>query len=95
MNNKFRKVGDLLHTYLRESGLEHKLQEAAVPVYWQEIIGQQLTAQTSVKRFEDGRLFIEVQAAVWRQELILRREDIRAKINARAGKEIVKEIIIR
>lgn len=95
MNSKFQKVGDLLRSYLKETGLEHKLQEASVPSYWQEIIGQQLAAQTAVKRFEDGKLFIEVPAAVWRQELILRREDIRAKINSRVGKEIVKEIIIR
>lgn len=95
MDGKISKLGDLLKTYLRESGLEHKLLEASVPTFWQETVGNHIAAQSKYKRFEDGRLFIEVEAAVWRQELLLRREDIRTKINTRAGKEIVKEIIIR
>ncbi len=95
MNGKVHTIGELLHKYLRESGLEHKLLEASVPTYWEEAVGNHIVSQSKCKRFEDGRLFIEVEAAVWRQELLLRREDIRNKINTRAGKEIVKEIIIR
>lgn len=95
MDGKVHRIGELLQKYLRESGLDRKLQEAAVPGYWNEIVGSQVSTFTTIKRFEEGQLFVEVPIAVWRHELMLRREDIRMKINQRSGSDIVKEIIIR
>ncbi len=86
---------NLLRQFLRDTGLEHKVREYAVPDYWREIVGERIASLSEIKYFENGQLFIEVQAAVWRSEILMRREEIRKKINERCGVETVKEIIIR
>jgi predicted nucleic acid-binding Zn ribbon protein len=96
MNNEnFSSLKTLLHQFLRERGLEHKLKELSVPQYWREAVGEQVDKVSTVKYFENGQLFVQVRAAVWRTELLLRREDIRRKINERCGGEVVREIIVR
>ncbi|MBK9249246.1 MAG: DUF721 domain-containing protein [Ignavibacteria bacterium] len=96
MNNEnFSSLKILLNQFLRERGLENKIIEYNIPKYWREIVGEQVDKVSTVKYFENGQLFVEVRAAVWRAELLLRREDIRNKINERCGSEIVREIIVR
>ncbi|MCC6846452.1 MAG: DUF721 domain-containing protein [Bacteroidetes bacterium] len=85
----------LLHKFIRETGLERKVHEMSVPSYWREAVGEKIAEISEVKYFENGQMFIEVQAAVWRSELIMRREEIRKAINERCGEEMVREIIIR
>ncbi len=94
-NDNFTSLSVLLHKFLRERGLEQKLKELSVPQYWRDTVGEQIDKVSVVKYFENGQLFVEVRAAVWRTELLLRREDIRRKINERCGMELVREIIIR
>lgn len=85
----------LLNQFLRETGLERKVRELSVPGYWREVVGERIASLSEVKYFENGQLFIEVGAAVWRMELHARREEIRAAINEKCGTETVREIIIR
>jgi predicted nucleic acid-binding Zn ribbon protein len=94
-NDNFSSLKTLMHQFLRERGLEHKIKELSVPTYWREAVGEQVDKVSTVKYFDDGKLFVEVRASVWRTELLLRREDIRRKINERCGSELVKEIIVR
>ncbi|MBS1537087.1 MAG: DUF721 domain-containing protein [Bacteroidetes bacterium] len=96
MNNEnFTSLSVLLNKFLRERGLEQKMKELSVPQYWRDIVGEQVNKVSVVKYFENGQLFVEVRASVWRSELLLRREDIRRKINERCGGEVVREIIVR
>jgi len=94
-NDHVTSLSVLLNNFLREHGLEQKMKELSVPQYWREIVGEQIHKVSVVKYFENGQLFVEVRAAVWRTELLLRREDIRRKINERCGGELVREIIVR
>jgi predicted nucleic acid-binding Zn ribbon protein len=90
-----RSLQAILEQFLRERGLDKKLREHSVPDIWQELIGENAARVSQVRRFEHGQLMVEVHAPVWRTELLLRREEIRKKINERIGQEMVREIIIR
>ncbi|MFN8362076.1 MAG: DUF721 domain-containing protein [Candidatus Kapaibacterium sp.] len=94
-NDNFSSLKALMHQFLRERGLEHKIKELSVPEYWREAVGEQVDKVSTVKYFDNGQLYVEVRASVWRTELLLRREDIRRKINDRCGMELVQEIIVR
>lgn len=85
----------LLQQFIRETGLERKVRELSAPTYWREAVGERIASVSEVKYFENGQMFVEVQAAVWRAELLMRREEIRRAINERCGDEMVREIIIR
>jgi predicted nucleic acid-binding Zn ribbon protein len=88
-------IGALIQQWLRENNLETKVQESSVPGYWIDIVGEAVARHAHVERIDKGRMFVQVESAVWRNELAMRREEIRQKVNERFGAEIVKEIILR
>ncbi len=89
------RIGSLIQQWLRENDLTDKVQEASVPAYWLEIVGEAVARQATVERIDKGRMFVRVESAVWRNELMMRREEIRQKVNERFGAEVVQEIILR
>jgi predicted nucleic acid-binding Zn ribbon protein len=88
-------IGSAIREWLRANGLEQKVQEHSVPGYWEEVVGEAFARHAKVERVDNGRLFVSVESAAWRTELMLRREEILQRLNERLGAEIVKEIIVR
>ena len=88
-------IGSIIKEWLRANGLEEKVQQKDVPNYWVEIVGEAVAKHAEIERIDKGKMFVKVTSAVWRNEIALRREDIRRKVNERFGAEIVKEIVVR
>ncbi|MCX6140575.1 MAG: DUF721 domain-containing protein [Candidatus Kapabacteria bacterium] len=88
-------LSDLLRNWVRVNKLEGELAKSRLPRYWEEVVGEGLAGRTVIRSFENGTLRVHVPEAAWRSELSLRREDLRSKINALAGGDMVREIIIR
>jgi len=88
-------IGSVIRQWLRENNLEGKLQENEVPGYWADIVGDAVARHATVERIDRGRMFVRVESAVWRNELAMRRDEIRRKVNERLGAEIVTEIVLR
>lgn len=88
-------LADLLESFVRQHRLEPELQKARLPKYWQDVVGESLAARTVLRSFEQGVLRVHVPEAPWRSELVLRREELKEKLNACAGGDLVREIIIR
>lgn len=88
-------LGSIIQQWLRDNGYEEKVRENAVPDYWTEIVGEAVARQTRVERIERGTMFVSVQSSVWRNELVIRRDEIIAKINDRFGARVVTEIVFR
>ncbi len=88
-------IGAIIQEWLRSQNLDDKLQQKSIPGYWIEIVGETVAKHAEVERVEQGKMYIRVESATWRNEVMLRREEIRAKVNAHLGAEIVKEVIVR
>ena len=88
-------IGAAIKEWLRANGLDQKVQEHSVPGYWPEIVGEAVARHAKVERVDAGRLYVTVESAAWRTEVLLRREDILRRLNERLGAEIVKEIVVR
>lgn len=88
-------IGAIIQQWLRENGLDDKLKEQSVPTYWVEIVGETIAKHATVDRIDKGTMFISVQSATWRNEIMLRREEIKRKVNERFGAEVVQEIVVR
>jgi len=88
-------LADLLRGWVARNHLEPELHKTRLPQYWQEVVGERLASRTEIRSFEHGVLRIHVPEAAWRSELSLRREELRNKLNALAGGEMIREIIIR
>jgi predicted nucleic acid-binding Zn ribbon protein len=62
---------------------------------WGDVVGPRIAAVTCARRIERGVLFVSVDNAPWRAELMLHREEIARKLNAAVGNDVVHEIRFR
>jgi predicted nucleic acid-binding Zn ribbon protein len=62
---------------------------------WGAILGERIAAVATPQRIENGILYVTVSSAPWRTELAMQRREIAARLNAAAGKELVKDVRFR
>jgi predicted nucleic acid-binding Zn ribbon protein len=80
---------------VRDLGIDQTLQQYNVLTSWASIVGEKIARVTMPQRIENGILFVQVSSAPWRAELTMRRMEILEKVNAAAGRQVVREIRFR
>lgn len=91
--NNFEKIGKTIEKILINYGIDKKVKESEIIVFWEEVTGKKIAEKTTPLKVIDGKLFIKVSNPSWRNELMLVRPKIIKKINSRIGSQILKEII--
>jgi predicted nucleic acid-binding Zn ribbon protein len=89
--NQFR-LGDAIQKFLKESGLDEKLQQHRVASYWDAVLEGKIAAATKYIKVKDGVVSVGLESSVARQELHMRKTEIIAALNAKMGSAYVKEI---
>ena len=89
-----QSLGSIINQWLRENNLEEKFRENSVPDYWIEIVGEAIARHAKLERVEHGRMVIRAENPSWKQEIITRREDIRANVNERFGAEVITDVFV-
>jgi predicted nucleic acid-binding Zn ribbon protein len=80
---------------VREFQIESKLDEARIISLWKEITGSYPAKTTTHIRLQGYVLFVRLNSSVVRNELYMKRTEIIRQLNEKAGKEIVKEIVLQ
>jgi len=88
-------LADAIKDYIAEMNLGEKLGETSVINSWEEIVGRAISSRTTKIYIKDHILYIHLSSSVVRNELMMLRESLRSKLNEKAGKEVVKEIVLR
>jgi predicted nucleic acid-binding Zn ribbon protein len=85
-------LADALASYLKQSGISKRLQQAGIIEQWAELVGPQIAAVTAPESVTpDGVLRVRVATAAWANELSLMTPRILGRLNAgRTGR--VKQI---
>jgi len=87
------KVGDALAEMLAGSALGARIARAEVLTYWEGAVGPQIAAVTHARAIaENGTLMVSVKTNGWLQELGMMERSLIAKVNKRAGQEVVRKI---
>ncbi|MGH7627281.1 MAG: DUF721 domain-containing protein [Gemmatimonadaceae bacterium] len=83
---KPQPIGDALTTYLDQSGLAKRVEQAGIIAEWARIVGEQIASVTEPQMISrDGTLFVAVRTNSWMQELSLMEPQILRLLNAHAG----------
>ncbi len=93
--NNQRSVKELVQQWLRTTERKDGYQEARIAGIWKELMGQAVDQHTKRVRFKDGRLTVDLDSAVLREELSMGKEKIITLINERLGESVVEELILR
>ena len=90
---KPNRISEALASFLTESGLAERVEQATIIPEWASLVGEQIAAVTeplSISR--DGTLFVAVRTNAWMTELSLMEPQLLRALNAKAGRERVRTI---
>ena len=88
-----RPIGEALSSFLEQSGLSHRVDQASVIPEWPTLVGAQIAQVTdplSIAR--DGTLFVAVKTSAWMNELSLLEPQLLASLNGKAERPRVARI---
>lgn len=89
------KLGQVLRQYIEENKLQHKLSEVDIIASWEELMGKTVASYTEDLKISNGTLFVKTSSPMLRNELMMMKEEIRKRLNEKAGVELIRQIIFR
>jgi hypothetical protein len=89
---KLQSISDVLQTVLKKRSIDLPREDQYLKSLWQKAVGPQIFTQTHLEKLKGDTLFVKVSSAVWRHQLQFLKEEIIAKFNALAGKDLVKSV---
>ena len=89
------QVGGVILQYLRETGLETPLNEHRLIQAWGTVLGPAVSKYTKELRIYNQVLFVTVTSAAMRNELMMRRTELTARLNAHVGAQVLTQIVLR
>lgn len=92
MSEAPKQLSDLLRSALEKSPLRHGLQRQQALECWPDVVGDEIAKHTRAVSIHEGVLRIQVESAVWAQELVLLRPQIISGFAQRLGPGEVREI---
>jgi predicted nucleic acid-binding Zn ribbon protein len=91
-----KPIGPAIHSVLEGLGIDQKVKRYEVVDRWSEFVGEQIARVATAELITpDGKLFVRVSQAPWRNELTFMKKDLIAKINQGMRQEVVHDIIFR
>jgi len=63
------RIGLLIDSILSERGYLTACKEWDVVAKWKDLVGEKIASVTECTRMEDGRLYVKVTSASWRNEI--------------------------
>ncbi|MGL4364754.1 MAG: DUF721 domain-containing protein [Bacteroidales bacterium] len=77
------------------SPLNTLMQRAYVYALWESVVGKTTSKYTKTIYLKNKKLFIELSSSTARNEILMLRKDIVARINEKAKMELVQELFLR
>jgi predicted nucleic acid-binding Zn ribbon protein len=87
-------IGQILNKYLTDLGIYKPIKSYKALNLWHEVVGEKISKVTEPERLSDGKMFVKVKNASWRNELVFHKRDIIDKINRAVGSSVVKDIVL-
>ena len=85
--------GDALASYLEQSGLAARVEQAGIVPEWGALVGPEIARVTEpISISRDGTLFVAVRTNAWMSELSLLEPQLLAELNRKSGRPPVARI---
>ena len=89
-----QNMGEALSQWLDRYRLRHGHESTRVLQAWDEVLGPSISRQTTRKKVQNKVLFVQLESAVVRKELLMVKTKIIASINEHLGREAITDIQI-
>ncbi|MEO8795909.1 MAG: DUF721 domain-containing protein [Daejeonella sp.] len=89
-----KSIKDAIEQMLKVYKIKRKFDETSLVVAWPEMMGTAIANRTKDIFIRDRKLFIRIESAVIKNELVMMRSNIIEKMNERAGSSIIDEVVL-
>ncbi len=93
--NNTKHIKEVIKAYLNQNNVEQGLVKHQVVKEWELIVGKRINSVTMNIYIEKNLLFVSIKSPIIRSELKMIKSAIVERINAKAGFDIITDIIIR
>jgi hypothetical protein len=90
-----QSISQIISSILKANGLEDKLAETLLIQSWEEILGKSVSRLTKGMYIKNRILFVSLNSSVVRSELMMIKKDILIRLNEKAGKSVIDDIVLR
>jgi len=88
------RLGDVLTAALGRLPEAQRLADHAVWTHWDAVVGATLARHARPDRFRRGVLVVAVDSPEWMQELQFLKHELRERLNARLGRNAVRDVYL-
>jgi predicted nucleic acid-binding Zn ribbon protein len=90
---KPENIGNIVATWLDQSGLAGRVDQAGIIPDWPKLVGPQIAAVTAPQSISaNGTLFVHVTTSAWMNELSLLEPELLRSLNAKTDRVPVRRI---
>lgn len=93
--NNTEKLGKVIEDYIEALDVKGKLKEVRLIRSWEEIVGKTIARKTDNIYIKDGKLFVEMNSSIARNELSMLKSSLVGRLNEKAGSKVITDIIIK
>jgi predicted nucleic acid-binding Zn ribbon protein len=86
------RVADALRQVVLRIDPDRRLAAYRVWTFWADAVGATVAAHAEPASFRDGVLSVRVAGAAWMQELQFMKDELRASLNARLDRPLIRDI---
>lgn len=87
-----KPLNQLIFQFLQNLGIKAKIEENYALVYWDTVVGKEISEHTEPFKISNGTIFVKVNDTTWRNELQYFKNEIIEKLNNKIGKKVVNDI---
>ena len=88
------RVGDVLRAVLARLPEAQRLADHALWAHWDTVVGPTLARHARPARLRRGVLVVAVDSPEWMQELQFLKHELRERLNARLGRQVVRDVFL-
>lgn len=88
-----QRLGDLLHSFLREEGLETPLNEHRIVNAWPEVMGQAISRYTGKIDIRGNVMYIQIKSPALKNDLMMNRAQLIQRLNQHVGAQVITSIV--
>lgn len=94
MTNHDHSLKEVIEQLLKVYRLDYKLDQVDLINSWEKVVGKMISNHTLNIQVRNRVLYVKVDSSALRNELHMERTKILKKLNKKAGKNVIDEIIL-
>lgn len=88
-------LAEAIKDFISEMKIGDKLDQTSLIASWEEVVGKIISTRTTKIYIKNQTLYVHLNSSAARNELQLLKTPLKNKLNERAGKQMITEIVFR